>query len=342
MNMPQRPDLAGTPEPVIAYIESLEALLTERSVQPARVRATNEEPGEPPTPINVVSISRGGFAKRTPRHLYGRQKRGGMGVFDLDVAEDDVPAALVALDVSDTLLIFTSGGRAYRLAAAALAESPVRAKGQPLADMLRLSPHEHIVAALPAGQADAVTLLSERGWVRRVRASFLGPNLIQGTIYHDVKEGGPLAAAAWTNGAGDLLIVTRAGKGIRFAESQVPARGCLGIRLDPVDKAVAVCGVQDGSAVFMVAQDGAGTLRHMSGFAANKAPGAGGKTAMKADHVIGAVVAGDNDDLLVISRLGKIIRFAAAEVPVKEGVVQGVNCMNLRADEVAAVTVLDL
>jgi DNA gyrase subunit A len=77
----------------------------------------------------------------------------------------------------------------------------------------------------------------------------------------------------------------------------------------------------------------------MSGFAANKAPAAGGKVAMKTDKLIGAARAGTGDELFAISRLGKLIRFAAAEVPPKEGVVQGVACMALRADEVVALTV---
>jgi len=76
----------------------------------------------------------------------------------------------------------------------------------------------------------------------------------------------------------------------------------------------------------------------MSGFAANKAPGGGGKLAFKSDRLIGAVAVQPGDDLFIISRLGKIIRFRSDEVPPKEGVVQGVNCMALRGDECVAVT----
>jgi DNA gyrase/topoisomerase IV subunit A len=76
----------------------------------------------------------------------------------------------------------------------------------------------------------------------------------------------------------------------------------------------------------------------MAGFAANKAPGSGGKIALKTDHLIGAVTVANSDDIFIISGLGKIIRFQAGEVPAKEGVVQGVNCMALRADETAALT----
>ncbi|MEZ4682847.1 MAG: hypothetical protein R2932_52430 [Caldilineaceae bacterium] len=76
----------------------------------------------------------------------------------------------------------------------------------------------------------------------------------------------------------------------------------------------------------------------MSGFTANKAPGAGGKVAMKTDTLVSAMSVDDGDDIFAISQLGKIIRFQTIEVPAKEGVVQGVNCMNLRSDACMAFT----
>jgi DNA gyrase subunit A len=75
----------------------------------------------------------------------------------------------------------------------------------------------------------------------------------------------------------------------------------------------------------------------MSGFSANKAPGSGGKVAMNSDQLVGALPVSDGDDLFLASRLGKVIRFPASEVPAKEGVVAGVYCMALRGDEVTAV-----
>jgi DNA gyrase subunit A len=77
----------------------------------------------------------------------------------------------------------------------------------------------------------------------------------------------------------------------------------------------------------------------MSGFAANKAPGSGGKVAFKAEKLVTAVTVHEDSDVFIISKLSKMIRFPADEIPIKEGVVQGVNCMSLRADEVTAVTV---
>jgi DNA gyrase subunit A len=103
------------------------------------------------------------------------------------------------------------------------------------------------------------------------------------------------------------------------------------------DVAVAVTSVYAESGVFLLGHDGKGTIRLMPGFTANKAPGAGGKVVMKSDQLIGAIAVGEEDDIFIISRLSKIIRFRADEVPPKEGVVQGVNCIALRADEAVGV-----
>lgn len=334
----ERPDLSDIPADVVAYIEALEARLQERGegTRPNRPAAL---PDELPTTKVILTISRDGIIKRTPRHLYGRQRRGGMGIFDLDVPADDSPAQLAHADAEDTLILLTDDGRVFRLPLSSLPESPVRARGQALRDLLPLRPNERIVGALPEGGGQYVILLSKRGWVRRVQAVYLGKTLIPGTTFHDLKEGGPLVAACWSAGTGDLFLASREGKGIRFMERQVPVRGCLGIRLDPTDEAVAVAAVGPEDGAFLLGEDGQGTVRLMSGFSANKAPGAGGKVAMKSDRVVGAARVGVNDELFVISRLGKLIRFAAEEIPFKEGVVQGVACMSLRADEAVAIAV---
>ncbi len=335
--MSERPDLSGVPPEVVAHIEALEARLARAAA--ARPATPAALPDEVPTSLSILTISRRGLIKRTPRHLYGRQRRGGMGVFDLETPEEDAPILLAHADAGDTLLLFTDDGRAFRLPAAALPESPVRGRGQELRGLLPLRPNERVVGVVPQNAGPYVILLSRRGWVRRVRASYLGTSLIPGTVFHDVKEGGPLVAACASRGADDLFLASREGKAIRFMETQVPARGCLGIRLDVTDEAVAVAAIGPGDGVFLMGEDGQGTIRLMSGFTANKAPAAGGKVAMKTDRLVGAARVREGDELFAISRLGKLIRFAAAEVPPKEGVVQGVACMALRGDEVVALTV---
>lgn len=348
MNL-ERPDLTLVSPAVRAYIEALEAALTAAHKSPPRAResvadepAELSEPSEPPTTFQVITATAGGIIKRTPRHLYDRQRRGGMGVFDLDAPEDDPPALLTIADLTQTLILITSRGRAFPLAVSQLAESPVRGRGEPLRKWLPLQADEQVALLTPDMGAGYLTMVTRRGQVRRWRYNVFGRSLAPGTILYDIREGGAPAGACWTAGDGDLFLAAANGDGIRFAEIQVPVRGCLGIRCNPDNPVAGIAGVRETSGVFLLGDDGRGTIRLMTGFSQNKAPGAGGKQAMKADRLVGIGAVSDGNDIFIISRLGKIIRFRADEIPAKEGVVQGVACMSLRSDETAATMVAAL
>jgi DNA gyrase subunit A len=331
--MMERPDLSQLPPEIVAYIDYLE---TQLEAIPAR-EAVASEPSEPPTAVQLITISRDGHAKRTPRHYYSRQRRGGMGVFDLDMAGDDVPVVLSLAERDERLLLFSNEGRGFRIEVQELQEEAVRGRGAPLRSLLPLRDSEQIVSALPANGGAYVILVSERGWVRRVRSSFFAGTLIAGTSFHEVANGGSLAAACWSPGDADLFIVTRKGMAIRFSESQVSGRtGALGLRVTAGDAVVGVTPVYEDGGAFIADSAGRGTIRLMSGFRPNKSPGAGGKQAMKSDEIIGTAAVSPGDDLFLISRLGKIIRFSAGDVPAKESAVQGVSCMALRADATTA------
>ncbi len=350
-----RPDLSGLPLEVLSYIQSLETELEslretnlERRMRGAAVSSERSEashenddepagPSEAPTTYNMITATAGGIVKRTPRHLYDRQRRGGMGVFDLDAPEGDPPALLTVADFSQTLIVMTTLGRVFPLPVNQLAESPVRGRGESIRKWAPLTSEEKIALLTPDMGAGYLTMVTRRGQVRRWRYNVFGRALQPGTILYDTRDGGAPAAACWSAADADLFIATARGLAIRFAEPQVAVRGSLGIRVDPGDVVVGVASVRGDEGVFMLAADGKGTVRQMSGFALNKAPGSGGKQAMKADRLIGATPAKPGDDIFAISGLGKIIRFAVDETPAKEGVVQGVNCMTLRNDECTAV-----
>lgn len=333
----ERPNLTDIPADVVAYIESLEAKLATKT-RPSRPEAPLPEPSEPPTTIHIITVSHDGHAKRTPRHLYYRQRRGGMGVFDLETPEDNPPRLLAVADESETLILLTDEGRAFRLAASALPQTEVRGRGVALSGMVALRPEEKVIAILAEGQGTHLAVVSKRGWVRRLPASFVGRSLFQGTTIHNIQQGGPLTSACWTNGKQDLFIATEQGQALRFSEHHVRDRnGCLGLRVAQGDVTIAITAVDADGGVFLLGDNGKGTLRLMTGFRQNKAPGAGGKVAMKVDKLVGAVAVEQGDDIFAISRLSKMIRFQVAEVPAKTGVVQGVNCLSLRADEAVGV-----
>lgn len=339
----KRPDLSKVDPSILDYIESLESELERLQGLPSSGGNEDETPlqesSEPPTTIQVITATAGGFAKRTPRHLYSRQRRGGMGIFDLDIPDELAPTILAIADQGHTILLLTSLGRAFQIPLSTILEGPVRSRGASIVSKLKFAPEETLVALLPVQAQGYLAAVSQRGMVRMLRHHVFGDYMKPGMAIYDFKSFGALAAVCWSPGDCDLLIATREGRAIRFSDKLVPPQGCLGIRLTETDLPVAITPVYDDSGVFLLGADGRGTIRDMRGFNPNKAPGAGGKSAIANEEVIAAQVLGPNDDIFIISRLSKIIRFRAEEVPVKEGVVQGVNCMSFRADSAVAVVI---
>jgi DNA gyrase subunit A len=341
----QRPDLSNINPSILAYIEYLEKKAGIRQQTGSREedqRALAEHSAEPlpaehENNYNIITISQDGKGKRTLRHLYTRQHRGGMGVFGMDLSGDDEPRLLAGAEEGQNLLFFTSKARVYRQPIHMIQQEQVNSRGAPVAERFGMEPDERLIAILPEQAKGYVALVTESGRVRCLRHHLFGEHMRPGTEMFKFNEVGPLASVCWTNGDADLLIITQQGMGIRFGEKSISPQGDQGIRLSQDDKVVAITPVYPDSLVFIASSDGRGTLRLMSGFAANKSAGGSGKIAIKSNKVVGAALVEPNDDLFLISGAGKVIRFPSSEVPPTEGVVQGVNCMGLRSDEVVAV-----
>lgn len=347
----QRPDLTSVDPEIIAYIEYLEkkagahqaraAASTSASELPPE-RMNEALPAEHETSYNIITAGdgpMGGFAKRTYRHLYTRQHRGGMGVFGIDVDLPDRPLLLAGSEEDQHLLFFTSHARVFRQPWGMIPSTPLFHKGTVVTERMAMEPDEYLVAVLPVQARGYIAMVSELGRVRALRHHLFGEHMRPGTVLFNYRDFGPLASVCWTPGDAELFIVSRQGIGIRFLEKALSpaAQGDQGIKLSGDDRVAAITPVYPESGVFIVGADGRGTIRQMSGFAPNKSPGGSGKIAFKSNHVIGATTVEVNDDLFILSRSGKVIRFPADEVPLTEGVVQGVNCMGLRADEAISV-----
>ena len=347
----KRPDLSRVDPEILAYIIALENELNLRSKRESKEGFQKEkvvdigfdsaeaevlEPSEQPSSLNLVTVSQNEIIKRTPRHLYLRQRRGGMGIFDLDIHSDDFPTFLSIADEAQSLLVFTNFARVFRLPVNKLKSYEIRDRGEALQERIPFEPDEHVAAILPDQASGYVALISQTGVVRCLRHHLFGEYLKPGTTLFNSKETGPLAAACWTPGDADLFITTRNGIAIRFAEKLIPPRGDLGIRPAAGDIVSSITSVNDSSSVFLLSADGKGTLRTMSGFNPNKSAGGGGKMALKTSKLVAAFAVDLADDIFIISRLGKLIRFRADEVPPTEGVVQGVICINLRSDDATA------
>lgn len=335
----QRPDLQNIPNEVIEYIEYLESLVPQK--KSANVRQPIETPPvviplaeEAPSASQIINISNLGFAKRTPRHLYIPQHRGGTGNPDLQIEQDDTQKLLSVTNDGDTLLLFTNLGRVFRLPSNRLEEKSNRQPGDWVWDRIELQSSERIAAVLPVIAAGYIAMVTRTGRVRTLRHHLFGEHMRTGMSVFSPAEHGEFVSACWTNGDQDLLICTKNGTAIRFSEKLVPPMGDQAIRLSESDEVVSITAVYPESDVFTATADGRGSLRQMSGFSANKSLGGGGKMLIKSDHVISSVAVKPDDHIFLLTKLGKVIRFPAAEMPVTDAPVQGVNCITLRGDEV--------
>lgn len=339
----KRPDISSTTPEIQAYIialeEELERLSGSQKASEEPFPTAPVEPDEPPTTLGLITATSAGIAKRSLRHLYSRQRRGGMGIFDLETPENEPPAMLCIADQDQSLIMISNLGRAFRLPVSAIPESPLRARGKTILGKIILADDEHPALILPVQAQGYLAVLSKTGMLRTLRHHIFGEYMKPGTPLYDYRSFGEVASACWTPGDADLLLATRSGKAIRFSEKLVPPQGCLGIRLGDGDQAVAVTFAYADSKILLIGADGKGTLRSMSTFAANKSPGSGGKIAFATENLLAALNADEIEDVFIISRLSKIIRFKCEEIPVKDGVVQGVICMSFRADEASAATV---
>ncbi|MFT5196566.1 MAG: DNA gyrase subunit A [Cellvibrionaceae bacterium] len=344
----ERPDLTDASDEIEAYIAYLENALKEKPQAKSQNKTVSLEPAalaepeltEPETTVQVITLSHAGCMKRTPRHLYGRQRRAGMGVFEIDLPEDDRPKQIIFADVESDLIALTNFARIYKIPVAEIKETPVRGKGCLLADLLAgkgMHEREHVKTLL-AGSGQAIAILTERGHVITRNKNFIK----NGAILYDVNTISSPQSACWSTGKDEIFVGTKKGLAIRFATGQVSTKGTSAIRLDEGDGLLGIAAVEPTGGVLLVSADGRGTIRLMEGFRPNKSPGGGGKVALKTEKMAGMVTADPADDVFIISSLCKMIRFNAGDIPAKTGAVQGVHLMTLRADEVTAVGVATL
>lgn len=350
----QRPDTSQLDSSVIEYILFLENELerirsklqvsnrdrvdSDLTIQDESEAENFTETSEPVTTKNVIIISFSGFGKRTLRHKYMIQRRGGMGVFDLETNKEDPPVCIAIAEPDQTLLLITNYGRGFRIPIISFSETPVHSRGISVVSKFELLTGEGVAKILPIQAQGYVALLGETGMVRLLRHHIFGEHMKPGTYLIDQKTFGNLGSACWINGDSDIFIATKSGKAIRFAVSLIPPQGVQAVRIQPGDQAKSILEVGAETNVFLLSSDGKGSIRPMSGFSPNKSPGAGGKNVLTTDELVGACAVSENDQILIISEQSKIIRFHSREVPVKDAVVQGVVCMALRADKPVALT----
>ena len=307
----------------------------------------------------VVTITHGGYAKRTRADQYRVQKRGGKGVRGATLRADDEVAHLFKATNHEWLLFFTNLGRVYRAKVWQLPEAGRDAKGGHVAGLLSFLPDEHIAQVLTLrsySDAPYLLLATRRGFVKKTTLSSYDSPRQAGVIAINFREeGDELIGASLCSSIDDVLLISRKGQAIRFRASDDELRpmgratsGVTGMRFRDGDEllSMAVLGGDDdldGRFVFTVT-DGGFAKRTTVGEYRQQGRGGLGIKAMRLSDgrgsLVGGLIVGDGDEVISIKQSGQVVRSAVADVPVKGRDTMGVKFVGVRGDDAVAAIAL--
>jgi DNA gyrase subunit A len=278
----------------------------------------------------VVTITRGGYVKRTRSDNYRSQQRGGKGIKGAQLRGDDVVEHFFVTTTHHWLLFFTNLGRVYRAKAYELAEAGRDAKGQHVANLLAFQPDEHIAQVLDLRdyqQAPYLVLATKNGLVKKTRLEDYDTNRSAGVIAINLRDGDELVSAQLVSESDDLLLVSRKGQSIRFTATDDALRpmgratsGVTGMKFREDDELLAADVVKNDSFVFVVTEGGYAKRTAAEEYRLQGRGGLGIKVAKLAEDrgdLVGALIVQEDDEVLVVMEGGKVVRSAVSGVPAK-------------------------
>lgn len=291
----------------------------------------------------VVTITRGGYAKRTRTDNYRSQRRGGKGVRGAQLREDDIVDHFFTTTTHHWMLFFTNLGRVYRAKGYELPEGGRDAKGQHVANLLAFQPGEKIAQVLDIRDYDAadyLVLATRRGLVKKTRLGEYNSPRSGGLIAINLREDADgntdeVVSARLVNADDDLILVSRKGQSIRFHADDESIRplgratsGVTGMKFREDDELLAADVVEDDADLFVVTEGGFAKRTRISEYRIQGRGGLGIKVANLVEargDLVGALVTHTDDEVLVIMERGKIVRSAVAEVNLTGRNTQGVT-----------------
>lgn len=278
----------------------------------------------------VVTITRGGYVKRTRSDNYRSQQRGGKGIKGAQLRGDDVVEHFFVTTTHHWLLFFTNLGRVYRAKAYELVEAGRDAKGQHVANLMAFQPDEHIAQVLDLKDyqhAPYLVLATKRGLVKKTRLEDYDTNRSAGVIAINLRDEDELVSAQLVSETDDLLLVSRKGQSIRFTATDDALRpmgratsGVTGMKFREDDELLAANVVTDGSFVFIVTEGGYAKRTAVEEYRLQGRGGLGIKVAKLAEErgdLVGALIVQEEDEVLVVMEGGKVVRSSVAGVPAK-------------------------
>ncbi len=292
----------------------------------------------------VLTISHAGYAKTQPLSDYRSQRRGGKGKAATAVKEEDFVEHLVVTSNLDTLLCFTTHGKLYWLRAYQVPQASRISRGRPLVNLFPFDENEKVSAILPISketQGAYVFMATQNGTVKKVALELFSRPRSTGLIALDLDEGDALVGVAITQGNENVMLFSKRGKAIRFHEEDVramgrTARGVRGMRIGEDDAVIAMLIEKAGKQVLLASTTGYGKRTEIESFTSHNRGGSG-MIAMNMSErngqLMGAILVDENQELILISDQGTMVRTRISEISILSRNTQGVRLINLSDNE---------
>lgn len=278
----------------------------------------------------VVTITRGGYVKRTRSDQYRSQHRGGKGIKGASLRGDDVVQHFFVTSTHSWILFFTNLGRVYRTKAYELMEAGRDAKGQHVANLLAFQPDETIAKVMELKSyedAPYLILATKNGLVKKTALSDYDTNRAAGVIAINLRDGDELVSAQLASAEDDLLLISRQGQSLRFTATDEALRpmgratsGVTGMKFRDGDELLSANVVTDDSFVFVVTAGGYAKRTQVDQYRVQGRGGLGIKVAKLAEDrgdLVGGLIVGEEDEVMVVMQSGKVVRTSVSEVPAK-------------------------
>jgi len=300
-----------------------------------------------PDENTVIAMTNMGYIKRMTTDNFKSQNRGGKGIKGMQTIEEDFIEDLLMTTTHHYILFFTNKGRVYRLKAYQIPEASRTARGTAMVNLLQLQPEEQVTAVINIRKEKTdgyLFMATKRGIVKKTALSEYANIRKTGLQAINLREDDDLIEVKLTNNENDVFLITKNGMCIRFNEKDVrptgrASMGVIGMTIDDTDEIVAMQLDDQGEQLLIVSENGLGKRTSISEFTTQHRGGKGVKCykiVEKTGLVIGAKSVNDNNEIMLITKAGIIIRMAVESISTLGRITSGVKLMNVDGDNVIA------
>ena len=291
----------------------------------------------------VITVTHYGYIKRLALSTYRSQRRGGKGLTGMETREEDYVEQLFIGSTHDYMLFFSNFGRLYWLKTYQIPESSRTAKGKAMVNLFPLADGERISTAISVKdfKDGYLVMFTKAGIVKKTKLDEYSNPRSKGIIAVNLDEGDELIVVSRTSGKSDLVIGTKNGLAIRFKEEDVrsvgrTARGVIGIRLTEGDEVVSANVIEERTTLLTVTEKGLGKRTNIDGYPVHRRGGKGVisiKVVEKGGNAVGLIQVQDEDEIVLITNGGMVIRMPARNISVLGRNTQGVKLMDLDPED---------